>query len=205
MGSRHSDVNLELKPLDLGHMLMLEYDLVLPSTSKLPSLVDMYSEKKKLRERLAVWSVAVGRERTREGKIFPTLLTHICDSTYNTQSLSLELLQGNDRFRAAYLKEVCATLPIGLYIADLDRTLTGFCEDFHDDDDYYMSVEDEDSIVLTRIVDLQGNSVGSNLELDIEDNFVASEPFDDGPDKEDIDRKHALVTYYYRRTVSIGT
>lgn len=32
-----------------------------------------------------------------------------------------------------------------LYIADLDRTLTGFCEsNYNEDDGHYMGVEDED-------------------------------------------------------------
>ena len=93
---------------------------------------------------------------------------------------------------------------MGLYIADLDRTLTGFCEDYCNDDDFYMSVEDEDSIVLTKVVDLNGNTVGSDLALDFDDNFVAFHPFaDDVPDREDIDRNHGLVTYYYRKTVSM--
>ena len=93
----------------------------------------------------------------------------------------------------------------GLYIANLDRTLTGFCEDYYNDDDYYMSVEDEDSIVLTKVVNLDGNTVGSDLALEVEDNFVASDPFDEGPDSQDNDRNHGLVTYYYRRTVRLGS
>ena len=69
-----------------------------------------------------------------------------------------------------------------------------------------MSVEDGDSILLTKIVAFNGNTVGSDLALELDDNFVTtgdSDPFDGGPDKEDIDRNHGLVTYYYRRTVSM--
>ena len=204
MGSRHSDVSFELKPLDSGHMLMLEYDLVLPSPAMLPSLAHMYNEKEKLRNVLASWNSAVNKESTTQNSNFPTLLAHVCDTIYTSQPLSFDVLQGNDRFRAAYLRDLCAAFDMGLYIANLDRTLNGFCEDYCNDDDYYMSVEDEDSIVLTKIVNLDGNTVGSNLALEVEDNFVASDPFDEGPDKEEHDRNHGLVTYYYRRTVSIG-
>ena len=208
IGSRYSDVSLELKPLELGHMSMLEYDLVLPS------LAGVYSEKEKLRDQLAAWNSAVTKKCPSNYNSFPTLLAHVCDSTYDAESLSYAVLQGNDRFRAACLREVCAALHIGLYIADLDRTLTGFCEDYQDDGNWYMSLEDEDSIVLTKIVDLVGNTVGSDLPLEVEDNFVASDPFaDDVPDKEDFthydeeDFSHydGVVTYYYWKTVSIGT
>ena len=205
MGSRHSDVSLELKPLDSGHMLILEYDLVLPSPIKLPSLANIYSEKETLRNLLATWNSAVTKESTTRNSNFPTLLAHVCDSIYESQPLSFNALQGNDRFRAAYLRDICTAFDMGLYIANLDRTLDSFCEDYCDDDDYYMSVEDEDSIVLTKVVDLNGNIVGSSLALEVEDNFVASDPFDEGPDKEEYDRNHGLVTYYYRRTVSIGS
>ena len=196
---------MELKPLDAGHRLMLEYDLILPSPARLPSLAGMNSEKGKLRDTLAVWNSAVTKENVTQNSSFPTLFAHVCNSIYKSQSLNLDVLQGNDHFRAAYLRDLCASFDMGLYIANLDRTLTGFCEDYHDDDDYYMGVEDEDSIVLTKVVDLKGNTVGSNLTLDFEDNFVASDPFDEDPDSQDNDRNHGLVTYYYRRTVSLGS
>ena len=128
IGSRHSDVSFELKPLDSGHMLVLEYDLVLPLPAKLPSLADMYSERGRLRDQLVAWNSAVTKESTTGDNSFPTLLAHICDSTYNAQSLSFDLLERDDRLRAAYLREVCAELHMGLYIADLDRTLTGFAK-----------------------------------------------------------------------------
>ena len=203
MESRYTDADLELKPLESGHMLMLEYDLVLPSPGKVRSLADMYSEKGKLQDQLAKWNSAVTKENTTRNRSYPTLLAHVCDTIYESKSLSFGVLQGSDRFRAAYLKDSCATLHMGLYIANLDRTLEGFCEDFYLDD-YCMTGESEDSILLTKIVDLNGNTVGSNLALEKEDNFVASDPFDCEPDSEDIDRHHALVTYYFRRTVSVG-
>ena len=201
--SRHTDAIIELKPLDSGHRLMLEYDLVLPSPAKLPSLAEINGEKGILRDVLATWNSAVTKDCTTQNLSFPTLLAHVCDSIYNSQYLNLNMLQGNDQFRAAYLRDLCASFDMGLYIANLDRTLTGFCEDYHDDDDYYMGVEDEDSIVLTKVVDHYGNTLTIDLAIEFEDNFVASDPFDEGPDSQDNDRNHGLVTYHYRRTVSL--
>lgn len=187
-------------------MLMLEYDLVVASPAKLPSLADIYSKKGRLRELLAAWNDAVKKENATQNGGFPTLLAHVCESIYKSPSLSLDVLDGNDRFRVEYLRDLCSQLDMGLYIADLDRTLTGFCEScyYNQDDDYEMGVEDEDSITLIKMVDLDGNIVGGRMALDAEDNFVASDPFDEGPDNRDYDRSHGVVTYYYRRTVSSG-
>ena len=184
---------------------MLEYDLILPSPAKLPSLADLYGEKGKLRELLVTWNDAVTKEREPEDDSFPTLLAHQCDGIYD-ESLGLDELKGNDRLRAAYLRHLCSQLDIGLYIADMNRTLTGF-SDYHgdDDDDYWIDVEVEDSIILTKVVDPEGNTVGGDIAIDVEENFVESDPFDAAPDTQDIDRNHGLVTCYYRRTVSIGS
>lgn len=204
IGYRYTDVTLELKPLDKGHMLMLEYDLVLASPAKLLSLAELYSEKGKLRELLTAWNDAVTKESTTHNDSLPTLLAHVCESIYKSPSLSLNKLEDNDRFRVAYLSDICSRLDMGLYIADLDRTLTGFCESrYNQDEDYDMGVEDEDFITLTKMVDLDGNIVAGRIPLDAEDNFVASDPFDEVPDSRDFDRNHGVVTYYYRRTVSI--
>ena len=191
IGYRYTDVTLELKPLDKGHMLMLEYDLVLASPAKLPSLAEVYSEKGKLRELLTAWNDAVTKESTTHNDSLPTLLAHVCESVYKSSSLSLNKLEDNDRFRVAYLSDICSRLDMGLYIADLDRT-------------YHMGVRDEDSITLTKMVDLDGNIVGGKIPLDAEDNFVASDPFGEVPDNQVFDCNHGVVTcYYYRRTVSI--
>lgn len=202
---RYTDITLELKPLDKGHILMLEYDLTLASPALLPCLADSYSGKGKLRELLTAWNDAVTKQSATQNDSSPTLLAHICDSTYKSSSLSFDKLEGNDRFRVAYLRDLCSQLDIGLYVADLDRSLTGYGESLYKEKYHYnMSVEEEDCITLIKMVDLDGNIVGSRIAIDKEDNFVASDPFDGGPDSQDIDRDYGGITYYYRRTVSIG-
>lgn len=58
---RYTDITLEFEPLDSGHMLTLEYDLVTDSPAKLPSLTDIYSEKGNLGELLMAWNDVVTR------------------------------------------------------------------------------------------------------------------------------------------------
>lgn len=204
MGSRYAGVTLEFKPLDSGHRLMLEYDLILPPPAKLPSLDHLYGEKEKLRNLLAAWKDGVERDCAAQTFNFPTLLVYICDCHYASQSLSLHILQGDDQLRAACLKDLCSQIGIGVYIADLDRTHSGFC-DYHpsyygSDDHHYIETDDEDSITPTKVVEVSGGTVVTGTAI-VEENFLQSEPFDDDPDDEDFDENHGLVTHYYRKTV----
>ena len=206
MNSRYSDVTLELKPLDTGYRLMLEYDLILPLHAKLPSLGHLHSEKDKLRDLLTAWSDSVKKDKATQKFNFPTLLAYICDSHYTSQFLNVNVLQGNDLLRAACLKDLCSQIGMDLCIATLDRTHSGFCDShpsyFGEDDQHYIETTDEDFITWTKVVDLDGNTVAIDGSLDSDENFIQSEPFEDIPDDEDFDRSHGLVTHCFRRTVS---
>ena len=210
---RYNDVTIEFKPLDSGYRLMLEYYLVLPPPAKRPSLTHLYSEKDKFRNLLASWNDGVEKDKAAQTSTAPTLLAYICDSHYPSQSLSLNALQGNDRLRAACLKDLCSRFNMGVYIADLDRSRSGHC-DFHpsrygDDDDHgHHDIEqaDDDYITLTKMVDLDGQTVASGMTIREEENLIQSWDFDDDldddPDDEDYDRHHGFVTHIHRRTVS---
>lgn len=176
MRPRHNDVTVEFCPLGSGHRLMLEYDLIMPSPAKLPSLAHLYSEKNKLRDILFAWNDSVQKF------IFPTLLAYICDSHYTSQSLSLNVLQKEDRLRATCLKDPCSQIGMGLYIADLNRTRSGICDYYpgsdNEDDHHVIEIEDDDEIVLTEVVDLDGNTVAGGISIKEEEHLVQGE-FDD--------------------------
>lgn len=211
MSFRYGDATLEFKPLDSGYRVMLEYDLIVPSLAKLTSLARVYSEKRKLRDFLAAWNDKVEKDKATRRSSFPTLLAYICDFHYTSEPLSLDVLQGNDRLRAACLQDLCSQIGMGLYIADLDRTHSGICEYYHgnqygdDDDDHHeITIDDADEITLSNMAEVNGKTVASDICLEEDENFVQSEPFDDGPDNEDYQSYHGLVTHYYKNTVSFG-
>lgn len=197
--SRYNDATVEFTPLGSGYRLMLEYDLILPSPAKLPSPAHISNEKNKLRGLLAAWN-----DRVEKDASLPTLLAYICDSYYTSQSLSLNVLQDNDRLRAACLEDLYTQLGIGLCIADLDRTRSGFCGFYPNRYDYQHDIETEDlnEIILTNIVDLDGNTVGGGFSIEEDKHFIQSEPFDEVPDEKDF-KSGGIVTYYHRRTVSL--
>lgn len=204
---RYGDVTLEFKPLGSGYWLMLEYDLIVPSTAKRPSPTHLYSEKDKVKALLAAWSHSVKKDQATHNHNFPTLLAYICDSHYESESLSLKVLQGDDRLRAACLKDLCSQLGMGLYIADLKRSRSGFCESdlrsYREDDHHYIDTEDEDDVDLIDLVDLDGNPVACGPSLDfieVDEHFIQSDPFGDDPDEEEYDR-YGYVTQVHWKTV----
>lgn len=205
---RYNEATVEFKPLESGYRLMLEYDLIVPSLAKLPSLAHVYREKDKLRDLLAAWNDNVKKDKATNSSNFPTLLAYICDTHYGSPAPSLGVLQGQDRLRAACLRDICCKIDMGLYIANLNRTVSGFCESHHrsrygdDDDQHYISMVDDDEITLSGMVEVNGGAVASDISLEEEEHFVQSEPFEDGPDDEDYEDYHGNVTHYYRKTVS---
>ncbi len=186
---------------------MLEYDFILPPPAKRPSLAHVYSEKGKLRNLLAAWNEGVKKDEATKGSNFPTLPAYICDSHYTSQPLSIKILQGNDRLRATCLKDICSQIDMCVYVADLNRTCSGF-SDYHpshygDEDDHHdIETVDEDEIDLSNFVDLNGNAVAGCISIHEDEHFIQSEPFDDISDDEDFDYHHGLVTHCYRKTVS---
>ena len=209
MGCRYNDVTVEFKPLESGYRLMLEYNLILPPPAKLSSLARLYSEKEKLRNLLASWNDSVEKDKAAQRSTTESLLAYICDSHYPSQSLSLNTLQGNDRLRAACLKDLCSRLNMGVYIANLERNRSGFCESSHksqygDDDGghHYIDTVDDDEITMEDLFSLDGKAVSVGMIQTIEEeNFIQSDAFDD-PDEEDYDGQHGFVTHIFRKTVS---
>lgn len=210
MRCRYSEASIEFKPLRSGYRLLLEYDLVLPPPAKRPSLAHLYSEKDKIKVLLNSWNDSVEKDKATQRSTTPTLLAYICDSHYSDQRVSLSALQGNDRLRAACLKDLCSRLGMGVYIANLNRTISGF-SDWHatrygdnDDDDYHgIDTVDEDNIVLGDLFSFDGKAVSGGCSVK-EENLLQSDAFDD-PDEEDYDRYHGCVTHVYQKTVSLCT
>ena len=186
---------------------MLEYDLILPSSAKVPSLSHLLKQKGELRDLLATWNESVEKVKGTKDSTFPTLLVHLCDSYYSSQSLSLKVLRDDDHRRAKYLKDLCCEIDMGLYIADLKRTRTGCCDSCYPIRQggchrHRIDTDEEDDITLTKIVKLDGKTVAGDVGLSLEEHFVESEPFDDDyPDDEDLDEDYGGVEQYYRRTV----
>ena len=98
---------------------------------------------------------------------------------------------------------------MGMYITSLNRTRSGVC-DYHsshygDEDDHHdIETEDDDCIDLMKSVDFDGNKVPGDMSIEEDEDFIQSEPFNDGPDEKDFDYHYGVVTHYYRKPVSLS-
>ena len=138
MRTRYDDVTVEFTPVSSGYRLMIEYDLIAPPQANWQPLVDLYSEKTKLRECLLTWNNNAKKDRGMQMSIIPTVLAYICDSHYPVENLGLDVLAGNDGLRGACLKDACSQIGIGVYIADVYRKHSGCASnDFEDGDDHH--------------------------------------------------------------------
>lgn len=84
-----------------------------------------------------------------------------------------------------------------------DRPTHRYASDFHE-----IIEECDKSLELKRIVDFDGQVVGTEFDVD-EDNIIQDEPFKDRePDEEDFEgytgNEGASTTHWYRNTVSLG-
>ena len=204
METRYDDVTVEFTPVSSGYRLMIEYDLIAPSQANWQPLVDLYSEKTKLRECLMTWNNNAKKDRAMQMSNIPTLLAYICDSHYPVENLGLDVLAGNDGLRGACLKDACSQIGIGVYIADVYRRHSGCASnDFEvGDDHHFIEMTEEDEITLTKIVDLYGNTVESDASLEEDEHFIQDDAFGYDPDEEDYDDYYATVTHHFRNTVS---
>ena len=201
MGTRYDDVTVEFTPVSSGYRLMIEYDLIAPSTANWQPLVDLYKEKTKLRECLTTWNNNAKKDRAMQMSNIPTVLAYVCDSHYPVEDLGLDVLAGDDGLRGACLKDVCSQIGIGVYIADLYRRVSGCASnDYADEKHHLIEMTQEDETTL-KIVDLNGNKVENDALLEEYENFVDNDAFD-VPEEEDYDDYYATVTHHYRKTVS---
>ena len=206
--ARYTNVTYEVKAVHSGYRLTLEYDIYQDSVEK-STVENLYSQKSKLKDLDTAWNnnVKKDKEKATLKSDYPTLLAYICDhEPRDEEALSFGLLQAQDLQRAHCLKEICVETGIGLYLAHLERTHSGFCGSHYGDEtnEYHeIGHEDADSILLINMVHLNGSRVANSIAISEYDNFVQSDPFDNGPDKEDFDSQHGRVTHYYRMTVRL--
>lgn len=116
-----------------GYQLSLEYDLVQINSKNVQSIEDIYSQKDELSSLLTAWRDNLSKGSVSSTSRCPTILAYIYDTGLAGNTLSFKALRGKDRLRANTLKEICARVDIGLYLAKLKRYHTGYCD--NDDDD----------------------------------------------------------------------
>ena len=132
-GFRYSDVEHTVRPVTSGHRLVLTYNLI-QSIGGPPRLAScLNDDQAKLNQMLALWTQTAQRERNDA----PNFLAYMLDHKYTDANLRLDHLKGKDAFLARYLQAACQDQNFHFFLANLEHTKSGGCEDTYDPYDHY--------------------------------------------------------------------
>ena len=146
----------------------------------------------------------------------PTFLAYKLDHEYTDASLKFQTLKGLDKVKAQYLQEVCAEAKTGFYLASMQRTVEGSCDDYgtytrqqRNPSKGIHAIEyvTDKKTELKRMIDLEGSVLGQEIYVD-EADIVQSNPYKRSPDKEEFEgytgNEGASAIHFYHDTVSIA-
>lgn len=180
--SRFADVTHEVKPVLSGRRLVLTYNLIHITLGSKELGANSNKAMSKLRPLLSRW-----KEDVDEDPFLPATLAFLLEHQYTDASLCYDGLKGHDLQVAAHLREACEEHGFYFYLANLERSVEGGC----DEDEYggggYHEIMDEidQKTFLKRIIQIDGTDTGKDLDFD-EELFIQEDPFGkEEPDDED--------------------
>ncbi|KAI1771894.1 hypothetical protein F4818DRAFT_444892 [Hypoxylon cercidicola] len=159
-----SDVTHEIKPLISGYRLVLTYNIIYESDTRMSAgLVGKQS--KRLRSILNEWQT---------GGFSTERLVYLLGHKYTQSSLSLSNLKGRDRAVCQSLCEAGSECGFAILLARMTRS--------QNDDDYYGN-EDDNSTELEEIKTCDGLTICASTDIDEED-ILGDNLWDRDPDSE---------------------
>jgi hypothetical protein len=195
-----------------GYRLLLTYDLHYSGAATGSDRASI-EESARLRGLFASWMKIY--QDSKEPGVLLYRLQHPA-----TAKLCYDHLEGDDQKVVMRLKEACSETGFHLYLANVERTVSGCCEDEYDyyggyhprhgyrrgahEEDHHEMLEVGDTTTeLKEVNDLQGNAVAKDIRIEekeiIQDDLFEEEPGRD-PDKEDYDGD--ALSHYYRERVT---
>jgi hypothetical protein len=190
-----------------GYRLMLIYNLTHVTSGVLQPISTLHSAALELQDVFALWNESIKRR-----EVYPKKLAYILDGRYKNENMGIAHLRGSDKLRARQLGKLCSEADFCLYLASLERTIRGGCDEDEDDtygygnafggsayfghgtsgkcmDDNGTSFHEitevyEETIKLKRVIDLDGSKFATDVRIEERD-IVQPDPFAKGPDRED--------------------
>lgn len=211
--SRYADVTHEVKAITSGYRLVLTYNLIDLSQGLERSAAMLSREKRMLQHIIPFWARSIEEPLSKA----PDFLAYKLDHEYTDASLKFQSLKGLDKVRAEYLREVCAWANVCFYLASMERTVVGSCEEeysgygrwerYRTQEIHTLEEVVEESTELKRMIDLDGSVLAREVSID-EADIVQENPFDRNPDNEDFEgytgNEGASATQFYHDTVRIS-
>ncbi|MCJ1401326.1 hypothetical protein MMC11_004538 [Xylographa trunciseda] len=204
----YADVEHAVQRVASGHRLVLTYNLINRATGESRCAASLGKDKQMIADALLEWSSA----HQQNWRYWP--LAYMLEHKYTEANLRFDHLKGNDRVRAHCLQDACREQGFSLFIANLEQTIIGACEEnyrshYYDDSSeeedahHYIDEELERSLQLRTVALPDGVVFANNIDFE-EDNILQEEPFGDLPDDEDYEgytgNAGASTTHYYRET-----
>ncbi|KAL8790514.1 MAG: hypothetical protein Q9195_006345 [Heterodermia aff. obscurata] len=164
----YSDVEHTVLPVISGHRLVLTYNLIqaVGSPTRLASCPK--DDQAKLGQILALWN----HKSKCKSPDSPFFLSYMLHHKYTDANLRLDHLKGKDAYLARYLQTACLNQDFCYFLANIERTISGGCEDeTYDPYDHYggrrgynwHDEDDEDDVSSSSNSDETGSS-GTELD-----------------------------------------
>ncbi|RDW69921.1 hypothetical protein BP5796_08318 [Coleophoma crateriformis] len=215
----YSDVTHEVKPITSGRRLVLTYNLIYNGYGHEKLTASTNNTLSALKPLFKSW-------KANPDPVARPALVYLFDYSYTEANISYANLKGRDQRVTAQLREACADAGFELYLANIQRSIEGACDEPEDEDDYYgyygygsrygrdsddgpheIMEEIERSITIQCVFDLDGTIVAKDILID-EDLFIQTDPFEGiDPDDEDYSgptgNEGVTTTHFYNRTVAL--
>lgn len=163
----YSDVTHEIKPISSGYRLVITYNLLQQSGSP-PSAGLFIEQQVQLQALLQKWASTL-QSKTR--------VIYRLDHKYSQSSLSIQNMKGRDAQRIRCLQQACQEAGFFIFLATMTRT-EGY------EDEYYGG-DDEDSLQLDYVTNLDGSKITESVDVDIKE-ILGPDPYKNrNPDSED--------------------
>ena len=135
----YADVNQLVEEVQSGHRLVLTYNLIRAgnSPSGRASLLDNHTAN--LASVLSFWDKA--RE---ENTATPWNAVHVLEHAYSEANISLDHLKGNDQLQVQHLMEACRKQDFCCYLAHVEYSKSGGCDEDGDDGRYHPIIDEVD-------------------------------------------------------------
>jgi len=204
----------EVTRLTNGYRFVLTFNLTVDPQAARPSAKMNFDAHDGLRRLLKQWQSDISSSKG----ISCDRVIHLLDHEYTEQGLKLQSLKGRDLDVVHVLCEACSATGFLCFLASCEKEVYGSCEEnfgyssrFRNygsgyGGDYHEIVDVCDtSLRLNRIVDMNGELVAENVDINEED-FLEENPFEDRePDDEDYSgytgNEGVSATQWYRDTV----
>ncbi len=169
-------------------------------------------EKRILKRIISSWASSI-QEPASEA---PNFLAYKFDHEYTEASLKFQSLKGLDKVKAEYLRQACAGANACFFLASMERTVMGSCEEGYGgyarrQRNRFQEMHVLEDILtksteLKRMIHLDGSVLAKETPID-EADIVQENPFGRDPDKEDFEgytgNEGASATHFYHDTVRI--